>query len=40
MENRRRSKTKMEQYRIGVTIFSPKVAGRRQIRIFTIKSFV
>ena len=34
MENRRSSETKMEQYQIGVTILSPKAAGRRQIRIF------
>ena len=29
MENRRRSETKMEQYQIIVTIFSPKAMGRR-----------
>ena len=40
MENRRRSETKMKQYQIGVTILSPKAAGRRQRRISTIKIFV
>ena len=40
MKNRCRSETKMEQYQIGVTILLPKAAGRRQIRIFTIKIFV